>query len=151
MAYQELHCASRGGLESCFKVILSMHPHPQELQLFVWILESVDMALGTFPGTISQEMLRRENIMLQRTLRHFYGSSGGSLFPTLINTATWGKSSAALVPTCPSDPTPCGTVQSLLWPSAWKNKPCLWCERAPKNLSLITPVTSFPEPGRCLD
>lgn len=48
VAYQDLHCAGREGLESYFKVTLSMHPHPQEVGLSVSVLESVDMALGTF-------------------------------------------------------------------------------------------------------
>lgn len=152
MAYQELHCAGRGGLESYFKVILSMHPQLQQLGLCV---NSRVWGHGSgyfwFPGIVSQEKLRGENIMLQRTLMCCYSLSGGSYFPTLIHTTTWGKLSAVLFSTCPSDSAPCGTVQSLLGPSAWKSKPCVWYERAPKNLVLISSVISFPEPGFCLD
>lgn len=85
-----------------------------------------------FPAIVSQEELGGENIMLQRTRMCCYILSGGNLFPALMHTATLGKSSALLLPTCPSAPAPRGAVRSLLSPPAQKNKPCVMCERTPK-------------------
>lgn len=106
MAYQELHCAGRGGLESYFKVIFPCTLIHSKWGLCVntWVCGHGSGCFW-FPGTMSQEILREGSVMLQGTLMCFYGSSGGSFFSALIDTATWGKASAVLVPTCHSDPT----------------------------------------------
>lgn len=103
-----------------------------------------------FPGTISQEELRGKNIILHMMLMCCCGLSGENFFPTLMHTTTHGKSSALLFRTCPSDSAPCVAVVSLLSPPAQKSKPCVWCERALSNLTLIGSLISFPEPRYCL-